>query len=83
MAVRIRLTRVGRRNKPLYRVAVFDARTRRDGRYIEKLGTYDPTIAEEKNKVNIKKDRLKYWQGKGAQLTPALKAIFKKTGTTK
>lgn len=80
MAVRIRLTRVGARNRPYWRIAVFDSRTRRDGRYLEKLGNYDPKMADDTKKINVKSDRLKYWLGNGALLTKALKGLLKKAG---
>ncbi|MEK7448472.1 MAG: 30S ribosomal protein S16 [Planctomycetota bacterium] len=79
--VRIRLTRTGRKNLPLFRIGVFDSRTRRDGRSIENLGTYNPRADEEAKKIVLKKDRLDYWLGHGAQLTPSLESIFKKTKT--
>ena len=79
MAVRIRLTRVGRKNNPFYRIAVFDGRTRRDGPYLERLGHYDPTVKDEAKKVVVNKERLEHWLKHGAQLTEALTAIFRKT----
>ena len=53
MTVRIRLSRYGRRNRAFFRIEVFDSRTRRDGKSIEKLGWYDPVIAEEAKKYGI------------------------------
>jgi len=78
MAVRIRLTRMGRKNLPFHRIAVFDGRTRRDGMYLEKLGTYDPKQKDDLKKVVINKERLTYWLSKGALLTDSLGCIFKK-----
>lgn len=78
--VRIRLTRIGRKNRPMYRIAVFDGHTRRDGKYIERLGAYDPLIGDKGSKVKVDRDRLKYWIGKGAQPTEALARIFKHCG---
>ncbi|MFH1227683.1 MAG: 30S ribosomal protein S16 [Planctomycetota bacterium] len=80
MAVRIRLMRVGRKNTPAFRIAVFDGRTRRDGVYLELLGHYKPTEKDETKKVIIKKERLEYWMKHGALPSEALIAIFRKTG---
>lgn len=77
MAVRIRLTRTGRKNTPSYRIAVFDSRTRRDGRYLENLGTYNSKEKDNTKKINLNKERLEYWLGKGALLTDAIKNILK------
>lgn len=77
MAVRIRLTRTGRRNCPSYKVAVFDSKTRRDGRYIENLGSYDPKKKDPSQKVIIKTDRLKHWISNGARMTPSVEALLK------
>ena len=80
MAVRIRLTRYGRKHLPFYRIAVFDGRTRRDGAYLEALGTYDPREKAADKKVNLKKDRYDHWVSKGAKPTEALERILKHTG---
>ncbi|MBI4833821.1 MAG: 30S ribosomal protein S16 [Planctomycetes bacterium] len=77
MTVRIRLTRIGRKNIPLFRIVVLDKKTKRDGKYLERLGDYNPK-EEEAKKVKINKDRLLYWVKNGAQPTEALKIIFKK-----
>lgn len=78
MAVKIRLTRPGKsaNKKIFYRVNVIDERKARDSRFIEEVGYYDPT----KNPavVSLKKDRIKYWVSKGAQLSPTVKSLFKK-----
>ncbi|MEZ4454670.1 MAG: 30S ribosomal protein S16 [Nannocystaceae bacterium] len=65
MAVKIRLARTGSKKKPYYRIVAADARSPRDGRFLERLGTYDPMI----EKVVINDARLTYWQGVGAQPT--------------
>ncbi|NTV31160.1 30S ribosomal protein S16 [candidate division WWE3 bacterium] len=64
--VKIRLHRTGRKNQPAYRVVVIDNRTKRDGRHIEILGSYNPLGKQE---VVIDKDRYAYWIGRGAQPT--------------
>lgn len=77
--VRIRLTRIGRKNRPYYRIAVFDARTKRDGKYLENIGTYDPLAKEAAKRFQIKKDRLKYWLSQGARPTDSVRLHLKKT----
>lgn len=67
MAVKMRLMRFGKRNRPCYRVCVFDARTRRDGAYIESIGSYDPYIEDDRKKIQIDRERAEYWLGVGAQ----------------
>jgi small subunit ribosomal protein S16 len=76
--VRIRLKRMGRKNRPFYRIAVFDARTKRDGRTIEILGHYDPLMPSEEPPVQLKADRVKYWLGQGAQPTETVASLFRK-----
>jgi small subunit ribosomal protein S16 len=65
MAVRIRMTRTGRLNRPFYRIGVFDSRTRRDGRIIEQLGYYDPLLSTG-TEWKVDRDRLAFWMGRGA-----------------
>ncbi len=76
MAVRIRLTRYGKTNRSFFRIAVFDSRTRRDGRYLENLGTYDPLVKDVQKKVTIKVDRLHHWVVNGALPTPNLEKVL-------
>ena len=80
MAVRIRLTRFGRKNRPHYRIAVFDGETRRDCRYIELLGSYDPYIADPKAKVKVKEDRMAAWIENGALPTDVVANLFRHCG---
>jgi len=80
MAVRIRLKRMGRRNRAFFRICAFDAREERDGRSIEQLGTYDPMEKEEEKKVVLKKDRIEYWISVGAKPTETVASILKKNG---
>ncbi|MEK7466500.1 MAG: 30S ribosomal protein S16 [Planctomycetota bacterium] len=80
MAVRIRLSRCGRKNRPHYRIAVYDAQTRRDGRYIDLLGSYDPYIHDPKAKVKVATDRMTSWINKGALATPAVAQLFRHCG---
>lgn len=76
--VRMRLMRVGAKNDPRYRVVVADARTRRDGRFIEILGYYHPTRQPEV--VHIDKERALYWLSVGAQPTATVKQLLTQLG---
>ncbi|MBQ6267220.1 MAG: 30S ribosomal protein S16 [Clostridia bacterium] len=78
MAVKIRLRRMGAKKAPFYRIVVADSRYPRDGRFIEELGTYDPTAHPTAVKVDA--DKAKQWIAKGAQPTDTVKAILKKEG---
>ena len=78
MATVIRLSRQGRKNRPHYRVGVFDARTRRDGPPIEYLGHYDPLIEDEEKKVTLDEERIKYWLGEGARVSETVRSFLKK-----
>ncbi len=67
MATRIRLARGGTKKRPYYRIVITDARSPRDGKFIEKVGTYNPLASEEAGtKIKLKEDRIKYWLGQGA-----------------
>jgi len=81
VAVKIRLKRMGAKKKPFYRIVVADARSPRDGRFIEEIGYYDPL----KNPADVKINEAKAveWLKKGAQLTDTTKALFKKAGINK
>lgn len=74
--VKIRLTRMGSKNQPKYRIIAVDSRSKRDGKFLEILGDYDPTMTE--YKVNFKADRIKFWTSQGAQLTEAVKRLIQK-----
>ncbi|GAS91219.1 30S ribosomal protein S16 [Mycolicibacterium brisbanense] len=78
MAVKIKLTRLGKIRNPQYRIAVADARTRRDGRAIEIIGRYHPK--EEPSLIEIDSERAQYWLGVGAQPTEPVLALLKVTG---
>ena len=70
MALKIRLARGGSKKRPYYRIVVTDVRNPRDGRFIEKLGTYNPLLSKDSNeRVTLKIDRIKYWLGVGAKPT--------------
>jgi small subunit ribosomal protein S16 len=76
MAVKIRLKRVGAKNKPAFRIVVADGRCPRDGRFIEELGTYSPR--NKGNNVTMDLDRVKYWLSKGAQPSETVASFIKK-----
>lgn len=76
--VKIRLTRLGSHKKPFYRVIVTDSKTRRDGPFIEILGTYDPL--KEPSEIKLDLDRAKSWLEKGAQPTDTAKKLMQKAG---
>ena len=76
--VKIRLTRLGSHKKPFYRVIVTDSTTRRDGPFIEILGTYDPL--KEPSEIKLDLDRAKLWLQKGAQPTDTAKRLMQKAG---
>lgn len=78
--VRIRLKRFGRRHRAFFRICIMDIREERDGRSIEDIGTYDPEAAEEEKKVTLKKERVEYWLGVGAQPSETVASILKKAG---
>ena len=78
MAVKIKLTRLGKIRNPQYRIAVADARTRRDGRSIEVIGRYHPK--EDPSLIEIDSERAQYWLGVGAQPTEPVLALLKITG---
>lgn len=74
MSVKIRLTRVGAKKQPCYRIVVTDSRSPRDGRFIENLGTYDPKT--EPSKIVLNKEKALDWLKKGAQPTGTVQKLF-------
>ena len=78
MATKIRLKRIGRRNRPFYRLIVIDSRKRRDGASIEQIGWYNPI--DPKHTYEIMDDRILYWLGEGAIPSNAVKKIMKRDG---
>ena len=68
MALKIRLSRGGAKKRPVYRIVVADSRSPRDGRFIERLGTYNPMVAKDsENRITLKEERIKYWLSQGAK----------------
>jgi small subunit ribosomal protein S16 len=78
MAVRIRLTRVGARNNPIWRVVAADKRSPRDGRFLEVLGHYNPQT--EPSTIEIDEQRMRSWLRQGAQPTNTVKRLLKAKG---
>ncbi|MCI8634172.1 MAG: 30S ribosomal protein S16 [Eubacterium sp.] len=81
MAVKIRLRRMGKKKAPFYRIIVADSRSPRDGRFIEEIGTYDPTRNPSEYRVN--EELAKKWLANGAQPTDTVSRIFKAAGIEK
>ena len=79
MAVKIRLTRLGDKKSPFYRVVVADSRVARDGKYIEQIGTYNPLVEPDKQ-LNINKELAEKWLKNGAQPTETTKSILQRVG---
>ena len=75
MAVKIRLKRMGQKKAPFYRIVVSDARSPRDGRFIEEIGIYDPT--KEPSVVKVDEEAAKKWLANGAQPTETVSKLFK------
>ena len=77
MSVKIRLKRMGMKKKPFYRVVVADERSPRDGRFIERIGYYNPMAAGQAVRLNVNQERLAYWQSQGAQLSETVARLVK------
>lgn len=76
--VTIRFSRAGMLKRPFYHIVVTDSRNRRDGRYIERVGYYNPIAKEAEIATAIKLDRIDYWLSKGAQTSEAVANLLKK-----
>jgi small subunit ribosomal protein S16 len=72
----IRLTRSGAKARPFFNIVVADKRTRRDGRFIERIGFYNPIAIEGEESLRIAQDRLSYWRGVGAQPSPTVERLL-------
>ncbi len=81
MAVRLRMKKMGRTHRPFYRVCAMDQRSPRDGRVIEELGYYDPSVPETDARVKLKAERVDYWLSVGAQPSDKVRVLIKKYGT--
>ncbi|NOZ03699.1 MAG: 30S ribosomal protein S16 [FCB group bacterium] len=80
MATKIRLKRIGRRNRPFYRVVIMDSRARRDGAAIEEIGWYNPITRDKENNYSLKEDRVIHWLKEGAQVTEAVHKLIRRAG---
>lgn len=81
MSVRIRLARGGSKGAPFHKIVVADQRAPRDGRFIERVGSYNPLLpADHADRVVVKADRVKYWLGVGAQPTERVARMLSKLG---
>jgi small subunit ribosomal protein S16 len=78
MAVKIRLARHGAKKRPFYRIVVADSESPRDGRFLEKVGTYNPLL--DPAEVTLQEDRLKYWMDQGAKPSDTVRMLLKKEG---
>jgi small subunit ribosomal protein S16 len=79
MAVRIRLTRLGRKKKPFYRIIVADSESKRDGKFLDVVGTYDPL--QEPAAIRIDNEKLQNWLGKGALPSTTVQSLIKKAAS--
>ena len=79
--VKLRLKRMGKKKSPYYRIVAADARSPRDGRFIEQIGTYDPT--KDPSEFHINEELAKKWLNQGAQPTATVDKLFKLAGITK
>lgn len=78
MAVKIRLARFGSKKAPFYRIVVADSRSPRDGRYIERVGTYNPRT--QPSDIQVNEEKAREWLGKGAQPTDQVRKLLKVSG---
>jgi small subunit ribosomal protein S16 len=83
MAMKIRLARGGSKKRPHYSIVAADSRMARDGRFIEKLGTYDPLLPKDnENRVKLDLERVQFWIGEGAQPTDRVSRFLEAAGVT-
>ena len=79
----IRLARSGAKKRPFFNMVVADSRNRRDGRFIERIGYYNPVASANEPGIVINAERLSYWQQNGAQLSPTAARLVKQAAATK
>ena len=81
MSLKIRLSRGGAKKRPFYSIVIADSRSPRDGRFIEKIGTYNPMLPkDDTNRIRIDEDRAKHWLSHGAQPTDRVALFFGNVG---
>ena len=76
----IRLARGGAKKRPFYNMVVADSRARRDGRFIERIGFYNPIASEKEEGLRVSVDRLSYWESQGAKMSPTVARLVKQSG---
>ena len=79
----IRLARGGAKKRPFYNVVVADSRSRRDGRFIERVGFYNPIATGNEEALRLSVDRISYWQERGAQLSETVAGLVKRNASGK
>ena len=79
----IRLARAGAKKRPFYHMVVADSRRARDGRFIERIGFYNPKASEKQERLRIDRERLAHWKGKGAQPSDTVERLVKQFGRQK
>ena len=81
MAIKIRLARGGSKKRPFYRIVAADSRMPRDGRFVEKLGTYNPLLPKDsEDRVKMNLERVQYWMSEGAQVTDRVSRMLEAAG---
>ncbi|KXF76336.1 30S ribosomal protein S16 [Paramesorhizobium deserti] len=83
MSLKIRLARAGSKKRPYYHIVVADVRAPRDGRFIEKIGAWNPTLPKDAERVTLDADRVKHWIGHGAQPTDRVLRFLDQAGLAK
>jgi small subunit ribosomal protein S16 len=83
MSLKLRLARAGTKKRPYYHVVVADARSPRDGRFIEKIGNYDPKLEDREKRVTLVTERVQHWLSVGAQPTDRVARFFDAAGLLK
>src|SRR5690606_30935714 len=83
MSLKLRLARAGSKKRPFYHVVVADARSPRDGRFIERVGTYDPMLADDSQRVKLVAERVSHWLSVGAQPTDRVARFVDAAGLLK
>ncbi len=79
----IRLARGGAKKRPFYNMVVADSRRARDGRYVERIGYYNPMAAQGEEKLRVALDRVSFWQSRGAQLSDTVRRLVRQAGGAK
>lgn len=75
--VKIRLSRGGSKKRPFYHLTVADSRSSRDGRFIERVGFFNPLARGQEERLRVDSDRIEYWVGQGAQISDRVKSLIK------